>query len=502
LTVPSIEGVWRAKPRTGAALAIGGLVTLVGYAALAMLAAPDSERLLGGREGLVRPVRVALPLLLLAVWLLVLVRHDARRAALAVAIGAGCFLVYAHLTLPATDNGVAARGCVEAAAALIRHGPPTPAPAAITESTAAATAATARDSAAARRCSSAEAAAIAPLVWIADGVVTHDLPPPRRSARLADAVADACAALAVALLFVAAQRLGADARLAATGALVLGLATPHLSLHAGGLWTHNVSSLLVLASLVLALPEGGEPTLAVSAWSGGFAALAAATRPSALLLAALPLLVVGSRRRFALPPWLLAFAAVLGLVGWTSRVAFGALLPTDPDLHLAPFALPAWARAAYALLLSPNRGLLVVSPVFLFSLAGAALGIARSDGWKRRFYVAAAFCCAALLALAAATDRWWDGAGFGPRALAELFPLLALLLLPAVQWLLGAPSWSRIAGSGLLVVAILVSGFTAWRGATAPGTREWNVKPPASAARAWDWSDVQALRQPGRPRGF
>ena len=501
MTVPSIEGVWRAKPRTGAAVAIGGLVTLVVYATMAMLAAPDSERLLGGREGLVRPVRVALPLLLLAVWLLVLVRHDARRAAVAVAIGAGCFLVYAHLTLPATDNGVAARGCVEAATALIRHGLPTAAaPTPTTAPTAAA--AVSHESAAAPRCPAGEAAALAPLVWIADGVVTHDLAPPRRRARLADAVADASAALAVALLFVAAQRLGADARLAATGALVLGLATPHLSLHAGGLWTHNVSSLLVLASLVLALPGGDEPTVAASAWSGAFAALAAATRPSALLLAALPLLVVGSRRRFALLPWLLAFAALLGLAAWSSRVAFGALLSADPEIHLAPFALPAWARAVYALLLSPNRGLLVVSPVFLFSLAGAALGIARSDGWKRRFYVAAAFCCAALLALAATTDRWWDGAGFGPRSLAELFPMLALLLLPAVQWLLGAPSWSRIAGSGLLVVALLVSGFTAWRGATVPGTREWNVKPPASAARAWDWSDVQALRQPGRPRGL
>ncbi len=499
MTVPSIEGVWKAKPRTGAALAIGGLFTLVVYAALAMLAAPDAENLLGGREGLVRPVRVALPLLLLAVWLLVLVRHDARRGAVALAIGAGCFLVYAHLTLPATDNGVAARGCVEAAAALIRHGPSTAEPAAAAPTTAAPAA---RGSGVAPSCPAAEAAALAPLVWIADGVITRDLPPPRRGERLADAVADACAALAVALLFVAARRLGADGRLAATGALVLGLCTPHLSLHAGGLWTHNVSSLLVLAALVLALPEGGEPTLAASAWSGVFAALAAATRPSALLLAALPLLVVGSRRRFALLPWLLAFAAVLGLAAWTSRAAFGTLLPASPDLHLAPFALPAWARAAYALLLSPNRGLLVVTPIFVFSLAGAALGIARSDGWKRRFYVGAALCCGALLALAAATDRWWDGAGFGPRALAELFPLLALLLLPAVQWLLGAPSWSRIAGSGLLVVALLASGFTAWRGATAPGTREWNVKPPASAARAWDWSDVQALRQPGRPRGL
>ncbi|HXT22644.1 MAG TPA: hypothetical protein VN923_17985, partial [Thermoanaerobaculia bacterium] len=257
-------------------------------------------------------------------------------------------------------------------------------------------------------------------------------------------------------------------------------------------------SLLVLAALVAALPDG-EPTAAASAWSGAFAALAAAVRPSALLFALLPLVAVGSRRRFALLPWLLSFAGVLWLAAIASRTAVGALLPADPDLHLAPFALGAWARAVYALLLSPNRGLLVVSPVFIVSLAGAALGIARSDGWKRRFYVTATLVCAALLALVAATDRWWDGGGFGPRALAETFPLLALLLLPAVQWLLGAPSWSRIAGSGLLVVTLLASGFTAWRGATAPGTREWNVEPPASPARAWDWSDVQALRRPGSP---
>jgi hypothetical protein len=500
LTVPSIEGVWRAKPRTGAAVAIAGLVSLAVYALMAMLASADAARLLGGRDGLVRPLRIALPLLLLVAWLLVLVRHEARRAAVALAIGAGCFLVYAHLTLPASDNGVAARGCVEAAMALIRHEPTQAGIAAIPGPTTDANAG--HESAPAQRCTSAEAAAIAPLLWIADGVVRRDLPPPRRRERLADAVADACAAVAVALLFVAARRGGADSRLAATGALVYGLCTPHLSLHAGGLWTHNVSSALALAALVLALPNGGEPTTAASAWSGALAALAASVRPSALLLAALPLLVIGARRRFALLPWLLAFLGVFGLASFASQPALGALLPVDASFHLASFEGAAWVRAAYALLLSPNRGLLVVTPVFLFSLAGAALGIARSDGWKRLFYLAAAISCAALLALAAATDRWWDGAGFGPRVLADLFPLLALLLLPAVQWLLGAPSWSRIAGSGLLVMAIVASAFVAWRGATAPGTREWNVSPPASPARAWDWSDIQALRQPGHPRGL
>jgi len=473
---------------------------MVIYALLALLAAPDAARLLGGREGLVRPLRIALPLLLLTAWLLVLVRHDARRAAVAVAIGAGCFLVYAHLTLPATDNGVAARGCVEAATALIRHEPAQVGMAAAAAPTTAA--GPASEIVATQRCPTAEAAAIAPLLWIADGVVRRDLPPPRRRERLTDAVADSCAAIAVALLFVAARRLGADSRLAATGALVFGLCTPHLSLHAGGLWTHNVGSALLLAALVLALPNGGEPTTAASAWSGALAAIAASMRPSALLLAALPLLVVGARRRFALLPWLLAFASVLAIAALDSRATLGTVLPAGADLHLAPFALAGWARAVYALLLSPNRGLFLVTPVFLFSLAGAALGIARSDGWKRLFYAAAAICCAALLALAAATDRWWDGSGFGPRVLADLFPLLALLLLPAVQWLLGAPAWSRIAGAGLLAMTIVTSAFVAWRGATAPGTREWNVEPPASAARAWDWSDIQALRQPGHPRGL
>ncbi|HEV8239463.1 MAG TPA: hypothetical protein VGS57_08860 [Thermoanaerobaculia bacterium] len=510
MTVPTIEGVWRAKPRTGAAVAIAGLMTLVGYALLAMLAAPDAAKLLGGREGLVRPLRVALPLVLLAVWVLVLMRHEARRAAAALAIGSGCFLVYAHLLLPATDNVVAARGCVEAATALIRYGPTTAAPAPpSTPSDSASGSAPASGPVSpaggmfvAPRCPVAEAAAMAPLGWIADGLVTRAKPPAQRRERLVDAVADVCAAVAVALLYIAARRLGADARLATAGALILGLCTPHLSLHAGGLWTHNVSGTLILAALVLALPNGSDPSTAASAWSGALTALAAATRPTALVLAVLPLLVVGARRRFALLPWLLAFGGVLGVAMTASRAAFGTLLPHDPDFHLVAFALGPWARAAGALLLSPNRGLLFVTPVFLFSLAGAALGIARSDGWKRLFYVAAAICCAALLALAGATDRWWDGAGFGPRVLADLFPLLALLLLPAVQWLLGAPSWSRIAGSGLLVMAIAASAFTAWRGATAPGTREWNVKPPASQERAWDWSDIQALRQPGHPRGL
>lgn len=535
MALPGIDGVWSARPRTGAAVALGVLATLLGVAALLLLAPPAGERLLGGRAWLVGPLRIGVPLVLLALWIVILLRHDAHRLAAALGLGAACFLVYERLTLPAAENVSANAAYVPAALRLVRGGEPTvataparPAPVTARETPRRASAAprdsprrtpapsigahvttspdatepTVQGSTEASASVAGIAVAIAPFAWLADGVLDGSIPPPRRWERVADAVADALGAITVALLFVAARRLGAEPRLALCGALVLAFCTPHLSLHAGGLWSHNVSAALWAAALVLALPGGGEPMAAGAAWSGALAGLATLARPGALALTLLPLVIVGARRRAAALFWLLPFVLVIGLAVLSSpgslRSSLAALLPSHLLAALGTPSLVRWGRAAWGLLVSPNRGLLVFCPLLVFAVGGAGLGIAVSDGWKRRFYVAAALCSIATVAIAAGNPRWWDGAGYGPRHLADLLPLLALLLLPVVQWLLGAPSWSRIAGSGLLVLALTASAVVAWRGATAPATREWNVNPPASEARAWDWSDLQALRRSER----
>jgi hypothetical protein len=97
------------------------------------------------------------------------------------------------------------------------------------------------------------------------------------------------------------------------------------------------------------------------------------------------------------------------------------------------------------LLVSPGRGLLLYSPVLLFAIAGAVIGR------KQALYRWCAVAFVAYVIVVANVSEWWGGESFGARKLAEALPLLAVLLVPAVdaivrrKWLwvyLGCLAWS------------------------------------------------------------
>jgi hypothetical protein len=144
------------------------------------------------------------------------------------------------------------------------------------------------------------------------------------------------------------------------------------------------------------------------------------------------------------------------------------------------------------LLVSPGRGLFVYSPVLLFAIVGAIAGR------RQLLYRLSAISFAVYVVVVANVSQWWGGEGFGARKLAEALPLLAVLLVPAVdaivrrrwQWLyvallgwsvfvelLAAAAWpdSWFGAHDLTknatwwhpldneIVAMLESGSTAWR---------------------------------------
>jgi len=79
------------------------------------------------------------------------------------------------------------------------------------------------------------------------------------------------------------------------------------------------------------------------------------------------------------------------------------------------------------LLVSPGRGIFVYSPVLLFAIAGLIIGR------KQLIYRLCALSFVAYVVVVANVSQWWGGEGFGARKLAEALPLLAVLLVPAVD---------------------------------------------------------------------
>lgn len=117
--------------------------------------------------------------------------------------------------------------------------------------------------------------------------------------------------------------------------------------------------------------------------------------------------------------------------------------------------------AALGLLVSPNRGLLVFSPIFAFSVAAAVMVFRQRGAPSLLRYVV--WSSLALIALYALWADWPGGHAYGYRFLIELVPGLTLLL---------AHAWPRLieprpALRAVFMLAFLGSVFVQGVGANA-----------------------------------
>ena len=140
------------------------------------------------------------------------------------------------------------------------------------------------------------------------------------------------------------------------------------------------------------------------------------------------------------------------------------------------------------LLISPNRGLLIFSPIALVALIGIPASI---RGGVRSIRLWLCVAAAAQYALYAFYSVWWGGHTYGPRYMLDVLPLL----IPAA-----ALGMDALRGSLRLTLA---SAALAWSVAVAaigafnhPQDR-WNADPQdvdRFHERLWDWSDMQIVR--------
>lgn len=269
-------------------------------------------------------------------------------------------------------------------------------------------------------------------------------------------------------------------------ALAYGLGTCVWSASSQALWQQAPTVFFTsLGILLLSRRERGRAWLA-----GAGAALGAAVvcRPTAgLVLIALGVYLAAIDRKTLLPFVLGALGPGILLAaynGWYfgSPFSFGqgetgavARIKTgSPGLWQTPL----WVGLP-GLLLSPARGLLVFSPFLAFALWGA-FAAWKSPAHKLLRPVSAAFF--ALLLLSSIWFDWWGGYSFGYRLIADLMPLLILLVLPVLDRIY---SDKRLLASGavLLVFSVMVQFVGAF----------------AYDIGGWDGRTVYEVRSPGRP---
>jgi hypothetical protein len=142
---------------------------------------------------------------------------------------------------------------------------------------------------------------------------------------------------------------------------------------------------------------------------------------------------------------------------------------------------------------SPSRGMLVFTPVFVFSLLGIYLI------WRKRWlFPLSAYVAAIVLLHSLLIARYFGGHSYGPRYFSDMTGLFVFLLVPAVVYWRKAPAGNARSASAALFVALALFGvFVHFRGATSIAANQWSAIPVSvddAKWRVWDWSDPQFLR--------
>jgi hypothetical protein len=326
---------------------------------------------------------------------------------------------------------------------------------------------------------------VLPAWWLASAGVPYD----DVRARVLEVVmehvsAATLTALSAALLFLALGRL-TTRRWALTLTLLYALGTSTWSIASQALWPHALSELtLVLLSLVLL---SAAPTRAQLVGAGLVAALMVANRPQMLAFAALAagFVAVHHRRH------LLAFVALpalmaLGLAAY-NRAIFTSLTGGYGGLGALRGAP---AQGIAGMLISPNRGLLVYTPLMLFAFWGGVRlwRVAGVPVWMRWLSLGVL----AHVFMHASFRAWWGGYTYGPRYFTDVLPALTMFLV------YGLVPYCRqravLALAGLLAlwgVGVQAIGVYA-------ADDGWNRSPRSlgkSIERLWAWDDLQITRE-------
>jgi hypothetical protein len=158
-------------------------------------------------------------------------------------------------------------------------------------------------------------------------------------------------------------------------------------------------------------------------------------------------------------------------------------------------ALQNFLAAAAGHWISPSRGLLVFTPVFLFAFFGLMRKL-KSKKMERLDAFLLAIVALHWLSISSFA-HWWGGHSYGPRLFADMIPYFIYFLAPAVM------SWAGLTGARkpvwgtVFLLLLAMSFFVHWRGATTQSVYEWNYSPvdvDTAPQRIWDWSDPQFLR--------
>lgn len=244
------------------------------------------------------------------------------------------------------------------------------------------------------------------------------------------------AALSTVLMFHILLKRKFSIELSALLASVFAFGTLVWSVTSRGTWQHGPSILFLSAGMLLFFTENRK----AFAWAGFFFALMCVNRPvnGLIVLPFYAYSLIHRRKDFL--PLALTSLIPLAFLAWYSLEYWGSLLSLGQG-QSGKFTTDPWLGIP-GLLLSPARGLLVFSPVFIFSILYMVRDVFTRGGKILYRYLSAGF----FLTLIAYTiwERWYAGHCFGYRYLSEYIPIMVLFLAEAWKRYVEPKVWTRV----------------------------------------------------------
>ena len=329
--------------------------------------------------------------------------------------------------------------------------------------------------------------------FYATGIV--DIRAPLAASLIAKSAASIITAVAVVFLFLSAAHWTAPNR-ALWIALAAGIGTGYWTTVSQTLWQHE-SAALGLSMAVWAFARPAELTVRSAALLGIGLGLAGVSRAQLSITIAVLLLgaFATSRPRVAALSAAIAgaFAAVLiaANLQWFGHPlgAVPILESLHPTVHATEGSFRPSLDGLAGLVVSPNRGLLIYSPIVAVALAGIPLALARGRRSPLTWCAAAALC---QFFFYGSYTVWWGGHTYGPRYVLDVLPLLVPIAAVFAASIRMTPVKRAVAGA-----ALAWSVTVAATGAFAYPNERWNVDPrdvDRNHDRLWDWSDLQIVR--------
>jgi hypothetical protein len=161
---------------------------------------------------------------------------------------------------------------------------------------------------------------------------------------------------------------------------------------------------------------------------------------------------------------------------------------------LSGSGFPNVGEALMGNLFSPGKGLIIFTPVILFSVFGVYLKIKAKEFSK--FDLSLTLIFIAHFIAISLVRKWWDGWSYGPRYISDVLPVLMYFMIFFFKYF-STIKYKR-AVSIAFVLLTLISLYIHTKGALSYRVWvEWNGKPDdvdSHPERVWDWKDPPFLR--------